>query len=347
MFKTLFFPHFYLPNDLFLRQQFLCGNHLLRVHPSDRKPRDSKPVKNFIAETGFPEDIIPAEKIEAVSDRFIWTIERAYRANQDQYIRIIGKYDKERASTKTFHFCRADMWPEVVRCLEEFGLGKVDQAGMWCFSTRKMVMTWTTCLALEYQRKLQLSRCTDDPEYDDLASMIECFPDHESVKDSVYRVILDFPYISLKDLGDLKLDRLKELRFHLQSEFSAFHEELNQVKKVESFNSFQSIKEDLKQINDRLCLISRKISDSLKKEGMKPVWNYGQYRWYVTEMHSPDATILSNPVSIKKMTLRIDSMPVANEMRESVINSEASLIWGITSVNTNQGLIGRIFNVFR
>ncbi|RJP18289.1 MAG: hypothetical protein C4527_29260 [Candidatus Omnitrophota bacterium] len=345
---SIFFPHFYLPNEIFIRHQFLYIPNLLRMQPSDRKPKDSKGVKQFIADTDFPVDLIPAETAESVANRFMTVIERSYCESRELYIRRLGKYDKERASTKTFHLCRAPLWPEVVRCLEELGLANVDSSGTWCFSTRQMVMTWNTCLAIENQRQRRIARCTDEPEYDELAALIECLPRGDGNDATASRAVLEFPYVYPENILTLDAATLQILRNSMQMLSASFRKALiDNAGKLETLATTAEIKAQFKKIHADLTEITKWMAQILKEEGQKTARAYGHYRWYINS-DSPLAGMGAfQPLLGKNLALSAQIIPLSPDEMARIPTYPGCFLWTRTTANSEMGIGKRISNLFK
>ncbi|MGC9326402.1 MAG: hypothetical protein ACP5I1_02095, partial [Candidatus Hinthialibacter sp.] len=179
MASTVIFPYFYFSNETLLRQHYLYMPPVVRVQPCDRPPRDNKQVKRLISDlmrVAFLENYSQDQFDAEINERFLRVVERAFQENRPLYLKHLGKYEKERMSAKTFHLCRKRLWEDLVHRLLDLGIATIDNYDEWCFSTRMMVMVMTICAALSQQRKDGLPRSTDQPEYDELACLIEGLP---------------------------------------------------------------------------------------------------------------------------------------------------------------------------
>ncbi len=343
---SIFFPYFYLPNEIFLRHQYLYSNKLLRIHPSDRKPRDSREVKRFISESGFPEDLILNEEREDVSNRFITMIEKTYTENRDVYIQQLGKYDKERASAKTFHLCRPDIWPKVVQTLLDKGLANMEKSGSWCLSTRKMVMAWTICQTLYFQKDFNVPRCTDDVVYDDLAVLAECLPDG-SGDEVIDRAVLEFPYVYPDKILDKSLDQLESIKRQMMSFTETFQPVLlEEIQNIEKLKSMPEVKNQLKDIHFKLKEPLNKISEIMKKNGEKVAWAYGQIRWYLSYDSSLSEFTTFSPVKIKNLSLNKVPVPISQNEKERVQQYPGCFLWTMDSSSSGKGFFQKMANLF-
>lgn len=368
---AVFFPHFYLSNEIFLRHQYLYAPSLLRALPSDRPPQDSKPVKKTLADLkslGFVDTLIPTEKSAWVYERYRAVLQRAYADERELYIRHMGKYGKERTASKTFHLCRVKVWPEVVTLLLEMdfatldsiaGGSKVDfqrldeirallaQGGEipaeWCFSTRQMVIAFLTCLTLDYQRSHNLPRATDDPLFDELACMIECLPQGSSEDLEAQRAVLEFAYPVPRSILEAPLETLSAWRTETQD---LAEELILQVRDAaESLSVIASMSEIaaiLRILNGKLKNLYPEIRGVWEKQGIETEIHYAQYRWYLPLNSVLRAGTLPKPATSGDVGLGVLIQPISPTEEDAVRAYPGCFIWTreTASLGQNSGMKG-------
>ncbi|MEW6234546.1 MAG: hypothetical protein AB1656_04105 [Candidatus Omnitrophota bacterium] len=315
MTESIFFPHFYLANDVLLRHQYLYSSRLMRIHSSDRPPRDGKLAKSTIANlsgAGFLEDSIPLERSEWAAERFIKTLERAYKENREEYIRRMGKFMKERTSTKTYHLFRLKVWPDAAACAMELGLAVPDSGEIWCFATRQMVMTLIACLTLEQQAQRRLPRCADATEFDELAELLELFPAGSG--DASVRAVLEFPYIVPQAILSLSWEELQVRKIKLAPIAGLFYETIQEAENaLNAAKSREEIGERLQDFQGNVAAFNRQVIQTLQPLGDRPAVFYHQYRWYPPEASAVAPAALPAPFIVKDVALAAMLLPAAKE----------------------------------
>lgn len=351
MASSIFFPYFYLSNDTLLRHQYLYAPSVVRVHPCDRPPRDNKDVKRFLSElmqVGFLENASQDEFDETINARFLQTIERGFQQNRPLYLKQLGKYEKERTSAKTFHLCRKKDWGELVQRLMDWGIASLDNYDEWCFSTRMMVMTLTSCVTLVRQRERMLPRCTDQLEYDELASLIECFPADDGSDAVLRRGILEFPYFVPQNLSSMLLDRLMTLRDDFAAITGDFQQSLiDDAKDLNQTASNAELEERIKCVGERIQEIVKRLGDTLKSrnESVKEV--YAQYRWYIPP-GSPLAELSFETPSVHQdLAFTTLDAPAAQTEIERTTSYPGCFIWTLENpaiIRKSGGFLKRLFS---
>ncbi len=351
--EFILFPYFYFANEVLLRHQLLYATRVFRVHPSDRPPRDSKGVKPFIKkmeENAFLENLVLHEKDDWISQRFVTTLERAYRENLDEYIQCMGKYGKERASTKTFHLCRIKTWPELTQFAMELGTAVKDHYDEWCFATRQMVLTLTTCHALQRQREKQQLRCTDALEFDELAVLLETLPSGLQSDKKITRAVLEFPYMVPKGHDTATLDELQSWREALLPRMDPFWEALLEcVQELNQLKDSTSMSSKLQSFHQILSSQQQEIKQIIKDQGDSSQTFYMHYRWY-----PPQESVLSNrgikPLTVcKDVALGIEPRRAGEGEIDSLYDSPGCLIAALEQPVYERGFgqkISRFFQKF-
>ncbi len=344
--SCIFFPHFYLTNDTVLRHQYLYLSSLCRIHTSDRPPRDSKELKRFLSELtqfGFLDQWIPEEARPETGRRFLQVVEHGFRDQLPEYIHLLGKHEKERTAAKTFHLCRVNQWPEVAQRLVELGIAKIDRYNEWCFSTRRMVMTLTTCLAVERQAALQIPRSTDDPGHDELAMLIEGLPAGDDTGRTVWRAVLEFPYFIPQKLGDISLDRLQNLREEIAPHARFYQETLPEsARGLGQADSPDALEAAFQDFTNRLHEAAAAIQDRLKVFNLQPQRMYGQYRWYIPPGSPLESLPAENTPSARDMALLLQPWQVSPVEVEAITRYPGCFVWSLASPARNPGGWGRV-----
>jgi len=343
--SCIFFPHFYLTNDTVLRHQYLYLPSLCRIHTSDRPPRDSKELKRFLSEMaqyGFLENWIPEAADSETVRRFLRVIEHGFCDGIPEYIRQLGKYEKERTSAKTFHLGRVDQWPEVARRLVELGIAKIDRYNEWCFSTRKMVMTLTTCLALRQQTVRQAPRCTDNPEHDELAMLIECLPPGGDAGRPVWRAVLEFPYAIPQNLGDLSLDRLQNLREEIAPFTRFYWDSLPDLAGgIGRADSSAALEEAFRAVAGRVQESLETIQDRLKVFNIISTRGYGQYRWFIPPDSAFESVPLEEAYAAKEVRMTLAPRRCAPEDLDGLTRYPGCYVWSLSAPRHREGIWGQ------
>lgn len=343
--SCIYFPHFYLTNDTVLRHQYLYLPSLCRIHTSSRPPRDSKELKRFLSELsqfGFLHQWFPEEARPETGRRFLQVVEHGFRDHLPEYIRLLGKYEKERTSAKTFHLCQVNQWPEAAQRLADLGIAKIDRYHEWCFSTRRMVMTLTTCLAIERQAALQIPRCTDNPEYDELAMLIEGLPPGKDTGRTVWRAVLEFPYFIPQNLGDLSLDRLQTLREEIAS-YTRFYQEAlpESARQLGQADSPAAREAAFHALAGRLNETAAGIQDRLKVFNVLPRRVYGQYRWYISPGGPLESVSVESAAPVRDVSWLLQPWPVSPEEVESITRYPGCYVWSLAAPAQNTGGLGK------
>ncbi len=351
---TILFPHFYMTNENYIRHQLLCSDALYRLQPSDRVPPDSKPVKKFIKslDPEFFIPLVPTERIDGVVYRVQTALEKAFTEEQEFYVQHIGKYGKERTSSKTFHICRVKVWEDLVKYLVKKDLATLDNiaAGSavdferlkqiqenieneelkaeWCFSTRMVIQTFCSALALEFQRAIGLPRGADDPLYDQLACLVECLPMFDGMDKMINRAILEFPYPVPANLNQMEMDEI----LHLRSEVLPIAKKLTAciedgAKSLETACSSKEANPVMTNVQDCHKELTQQIRKSFQSRGMKVQTCYGQYRWYPSKGSGLDSASMTAPHCTGSLTLKLVSCHVARQRKDSLYETTPCWIW--------------------
>lgn len=351
MASSIFFPYFYLSNDTLLRHQYLYAPSILRVHPCDRPPRDDKDVKRFLSELtqiGFLENAAQEEFDSAINDRFSQVIERGFQQNRSLYLKQLGKYEKERASAKTYHLCRKKMWEELVQRLLDLGIAAMDNYDEWCFSTRMMVMTMTSCVALAHQREKRIPRCADLVEHDELAALIECFPAEDGGDSVLRRAVLEFPYFIPQNMTPMLLDRLMTLRDDFSAIAGDFQQSImDDANDLNRSASLAELDERVKCFSERIQEIMKRLGENLKSrnESVKEV--YAQYRWYLPPDQPATGLVLETPVINQDVAFTMMDVPAAPSEIERITAYPGCFIWTLESptiARKSGGFLKRLFS---
>jgi len=349
MTESIYFPHFYLANDVLLRHQYLYSSRLMRIHSSDRPPRDVKLVKSTVANlssAGFLKDFIPMERSEWAAERFIKTLERAYKENREEYIRRMGKFMKERASTKTYHLCRLKIWPDAAACAMELGMAVPDSGEIWCFGTRQMVMTLITCLTLEQQALRRLPRCADAPEFDELAELLELFPSDGS--ENIVRALLEFPYIVPQSILSLSWVELQARKTALAPHSGALYETIQETEDaLNAAKTQEEIGERVREFHEKITAFNRQAAQVLRSLGDQPTVYYRQYRWYPAETSVLSQTALPAPVVAKDVALGSKFLPAAKEEAARARSYPGCLVCALEKPTIERGLGWKLKNWFK
>lgn len=330
MTDLIFYPHFYLANEILWRHHFLYFPKLFRQLPSDRPPRDSKQVKPFVKsmnKNGFVEDIIPQNASEEVTRRFIQTLERAYKQDMDLYIKQMGKYGKERTATKTFHLCRMKMWPALTAKAIELGTAVTDNYDEWCFGTRQMVLTLNTCLTINQQAERHAIRCTDNFNFDHLAQLLECLPAGNEEDDTIQRAVLEFPYTVPQNLLSMNEDTLLQAREQINPTASPLIKILMDT--VEALNQCENMKEiraQLDAFNVAITKLNQDIGKIIKAGIGQTSTFFMQYRWYPQSEGVLSSGSMEKPLVVKKAALQTHPLSISKEEISYVRNYPGCLI---------------------
>ncbi len=344
MLSTIFFPHFYLANDTFFRHQFLYADSLQRILPTARPPRDHKTCKRFVSELtdiGFVDTVHRDEFNETVSDRFIHLVERAFESGLPDYIRYLGKYEKERASAKTFPLCRCRNWPDIVNLLTRLNLAQPDGQKEWLNSTRTLVMVLTTIHAIVLQQKTHTPRCSDAPAFDEIASLAERMPKDDGNDALISRLCLEFPYRVPANLSSLSLERLQAIREGLLPLTDVYRQTLLDTSRTFDQASTKAERtEKLRDFQNTIHESMTKVEDRLEAFGETPVPVYGQFRWY-PPLDSPLEGLEPNaPCTVKDVSLSIEKLPANPATVKSLPSHPGCQIWTLESpsIKPNSGL---------
>lgn len=331
MTTNIFFPYFYLSNDILLRHQYIYAKSLARVLPSDRPPRDSKPIKRCISELNqldFFQHIIPPERIDWISRRFLTVIEYWYDRQLPDYLRLIGKYEKERTSAKTFHFCRVGVWPELVQRLLDLEIATVDHYNEWCFSTRKMVMIFNICIALYYQHRDRSYRCTDDIEQEQLATLIECLPSGSSDDTDTLRAVLEFSYPIPQHILSFQTERLQTLRDNIEPLAGRLAETiLDTVSRINHQPTLADIPAVLKQQADAIESVTQSLQVKFQSHNESCRRFYAQYHWYLDQPEWKAEQKPQDPISSNQCSFAIRLLPVAPSEKERIFKYPGCYLW--------------------
>jgi hypothetical protein len=347
MAPSIFFPYYYLSNDTLLRHQYLYAPTLLRVLPSDRPPRDSKHLKRIISELSQFNFLDNASQVEFdldVNQRFMHLVEYGFDKNNPNYVHCLGKYEKELASAKTFHLCRNKVWQELVERLVELRIAEVDRYGEWCFSTRKMVISFNTCLTISQQEKQGMPRCTDSIEHEELATLIECSPCDNDDDVLIQRAILEFPYYVPKNLAAMQLERMQTIRESLADDAKSFQnlitENSLEIQKSESKADFS---DRIRHFHNQLHEINGRIYKKLQSHNEQIAIQYAQYRWYIPQDSCLSEIQLDDPVSVKDVSCSIINAPVVPNNAERILSYPGAYIW----VQESPSLVVKTGGIFK
>jgi len=351
MASSIFYPYFYLSNDTLLRHQYLYTASLLRVHPCDRPPRDNKQVKRFVSELtqiGFLENGALEEFHAEIQRSFLTILERAFQLNRPLYLKMLGKYEKERASAKTFHLCRMKRWEELTRRLIELGIAASDNYEEWCFSTRMMVIIMTVYAALAQQQEKRIPRCTDSVEYEELAAFLECAPLDDGSDPALRRAILEFPYRVPKNLNEMQLDRLMTLRDAVAAIAGDFQQPImDDAADLLRSSSLPELEERLQCIGERMQEITGKIADDFSSRNEAIETRYVQYRFYI----SADAPLAALPLERSFVqdgaAFSVFTLPANLAESRVVLSNPGSFVWcqeTPTIARNSGGFLKRLFS---
>ncbi|MBN2326883.1 MAG: hypothetical protein JXR73_06995 [Candidatus Omnitrophica bacterium] len=331
MASSVIFPYFYFSNETLLRQLYLYMPPVVRVHPCDRPPRDNKQVKRLVSDlmrVGFLENHSQNEFDAEINERFLRVVERGFQENRPLYLKHLGKYEKERASAKTFHLCRKKLWEDLVQRLLDLGIATVDNYDEWCFSTRMMVMVMTTCAALSLQRRNNLPRSTDLPEYDELACLIEGLPQDDGHDVVLRRAILEFPYVVPKYLPAMQLDRLMNLRDALKPITKQYQSILQEeASDLQQSTSLTELEERVKCIGERVQEIFSEVEGKLKSHNEALQTMYAQYRWHLPPGSPAAGLVLEEPIVKKDVTFAAIDSPASPSEIDAVMTYPGSFVW--------------------
>lgn len=355
--SAVFFPHFYIPSETFIRHQMLYTPNLKRMQASDRLPQDSKSVKKLIKaliSDELFEPIIPQERDDRVARKVQFVLKKAFEAEEELYIKHLGKYGKERTSTKTFHMCRVKVWEDLVKFLIKMDLATLDSiaAGShvdfdklreiqenidhielkaeWCFSTRTVIQTFCTALTIEYQKEHQIPRTTDHPQYDRLAALIEGEPVFDGTDKMINRAVFEFSYPIPQDIEEIEYEKLKELREQLLPITLPFVECIeNGAKSLEVAPGQKEADPIMQNIQTDCRKHQQKLRQVIQNAGFKAKTNYGQIRWYPAKGSGLDSAILPSPHCTGILGLKVESLPVAKSMKETIRNTPECWVWSM------------------
>jgi len=362
--KAVFFPYFYIPNENFIRHQLLYAETMARMQASDRLPQDSKSVKKLakqLAEDGFYDPIIPEEANDRVSNKVKTCLERAFEKEDEIYVKIFGKYGKERTSSKTFNMCRVKIWEPLVKYLVRMDLATLDgiAAGShvdfekmreiqekldeeelkaeWCFSTRKVIQAFVISLTLEYQKENNMPRATDDILHDQMAALLEGMPQSDGTDHMVNRAVLEFTYPIPAGLDEMEIDAIKELRE------SFLEHALNYTRCVEDGAKSLEVaptQKDADPIMQNIQKDCREMQQELKSiiqnAGYKTKTAYGQIRWYPAKDSGLDSATMPAPYHTGHLGLKLVSVPVCKAFKDSIHYYPACWLWSLESPTMEQ-----------
>ncbi len=351
MTDLIFYPHFYLANEISWRHHFLYFPKLFRQLPSDRPPRDSKQVKPFVKsmnKNGFVEDIVPPNADEEVTRRFIQTLERAFQQDRALYIKQMGKYGKERTATKTFHLCRMKMWPELTAKAIELGTAVTDNYDEWCFGTRQMVLTLNTCLTIHQQAERQAIRCTDNFNFDNLAELLECLPAGNEEDETIQRAVLEFPYTVPQNLLSMNEDALLQARNRIYPTGSTLIKILMDT--VEAINQCTNLKElrgQLDSFNGAITKLNQDIGKIIKAVKSQTYTFYMQYRWYPYSECVLSKGSMEKPLVVKKAALHTYPLSISKEETSHVGNYPGCLISTLEKPVFERGLSQKLIGFLK
>ncbi len=351
MASSIFFPYYYLSNDTLLRHQYLYAPTLLRVLPSDRPPRDSKHLKRFISELSqfnFLDNSFQEAFDIDVNKRFLHLVEHGFNKNTPYFVHCLGKYEKELASTKTFHLCRYKVWQELVERLVELRIAEIDPYEEWCFSTRKMVISLNTCLTISQQEKQGIPRCTDSIEHEELATLIECSPCDNDEDVLIPRAILEFPYYAPQNLGAMQLERMQTIRESLSDDAKSFQNLiLDNSLEIQKAASKADFSDKMRCFHNQLQEINGRIYEKLQSHNEQIQMVYAQYRWYIPQDSYLSEIVLDDPVSLKDVSCSIINAPINPNNLERILSYPGSYIWTQESpalVKKSGGILKRLFS---
>lgn len=332
---SIYFPHFYLANDTLLRHRYLYADSIERIFPTGRQIRDNKVCRPFVTaltETGFIHNVQQNDFDETVNARFIQLVERGFKSNLPEYLHYLGKYEKERASAKTFPMCRYNGWPDVTALLTELNLAKTDSLQEWLYSTRTLTIAFTTIHATIYQQTRQASRCSDEPSFDGIASLIERMPNDDGNDETTVRARLEFPYSVPANLPDLPLERLQTIRNELLPVRESYREPLLQTaQKLGQASNRQELNETLRAFQGSIRENMTSVENCLIVLGEKPVTRYGQYRWYTPENSFVGALDSDSPWMAKDVSLSVENLTADPTRIESLPFTPGCYIWTLES----------------
>lgn len=341
--NSLFFPHFYISNDTLIRHQFIMADSMLRIVSSDRPTRDSKEVKDLMSALGFPESRVVEDCSVQAVQRFVTVLTEAYEKNNPHYFPALQKFGVERTATKTFHFSRLVELVPAVEKMQALGFAKPDHAGSWCMSAPKMVQMFVICATLEYQKQLNIPRCSDLLEHDELAAVIEALPQMDSPQQTVTRAVLSFKYYMPDGLESMEVTRLIEIKKPLHPIASKYESIAKQTAKtldeVTTANDIKRVLEDaLKPIGE----LNQSLRRQIEALGCKAREFRGQYRWYAEQNSALSSLIDTNAVAnqhgaIEAVLQNIDQNRV-NEIKQY----PGCFLWTLEPADAGKGLLNRL-----
>ena len=347
MIIPLFFPHIHLPNPVLLRHQYLYAQGLNRALSSDRPPRDSKEVKQFINETSFPQIVLPTPGDEALIRRLRFALDQSFVKHNEVYIQHTGKFGVERAATKTYHLCRTQEWPDIIQMMMDLGFARIEPSNMWCMSTRMMVQMMATSFVIEYQRAHRVFRCTDEAVYDGLAVVMETLSDRDGGNREIRRAVFEFPYVIPEDLLAIDLGELKSLREEMLLLVEPFQETVQTCAgKLENAGERGGVKEALKEAAGAVEAINERAGQHLKAKGLKPVYAYGEYRWYPSSPSGLASLALESPLAVRGGALHTFTVPVGEESEAAVRAYPGCFVWTRESSSFQGGWWQNVLNWF-
>lgn len=341
--NSLFFPHFYISNDVLIRHQFLMADTMLRILSSDRPTRDSKEVKDLMSALSFPENRVVEDCSVQAVQRFITILEEAYQKDNPFYFPALQKFGVERTATKTFHFSRINELVPAVEKMQELGFAKPDHAGSWCMSAPKMVQMFVTCATLEYQKQLNIPRCTDLIEHDELASVIEALPQKDTPQQVVTRAVLNFKYIMPDGMENMDAVRLIGIKKSLHP-FASKYELLAKqaASALDLVTSTSEIKHVLEDILKPIGEINQSINSQLKSLGVKAREFRGQYRWYAQQNSALSTLVETNPVSSQHGSIEAFPITASQNSISEITSYPGCFVWTLEPADAGKGLMNRL-----
>ncbi len=340
--KLFLFPHFYLSNDTLVRHQYLYTESLERLLSSDRPTRDDKQVKQLIAALQYPENRVVQHQDKAIQ-RFINVLQEAYEKKNENYFPVLQKFGVERTATKTFHFSRLSELEPAVEKMQALGFAKPDLSGSWCMSTPKMVQLFVTCATVEYQQDQQLPRCTDHPEHDRLATVIEALHQSGSGEKQLTRLILEYPYFVPKEWNLMTSDELLLIREKLLSLTEQYTRQIleaaSQLTSIQDSNRIKPVfNASVKKVQDH----NQAIQTAIKDNQYTPEEFRMQYRFYAQPKSSFPSWKNQTPISTNKTALHYQTVPASVDTFESLHSYPGCFVWTLEPLDSGKGIFNRL-----
>lgn len=348
MTKSLLFPYIYLPNPVLLRHQFLYSGEMIRILSSDRPPRDSKDVKQFIKSADYPSHEVMPENDPLIAKRLVFALEEAYERDNELYAKHIGKFGVERTATKTFHLCRPNEAEAVVEKMQALGFARPDRSGAWIMSTRMMIQLVVTAAVLERQWTESVPRCTGEVPFDELASLLEALPSKDGDNTAIPRAALEFEYVTPESILAEEPELLAKLRDDMPDAAKCLPDTiLKAAASLETAADERRIKDRLGEFEELMGDVNGQCAAAIRKHGKRPVKAFGRYRWYPAEGSMIGSIPKERPVNGKTASLTVFETLAGSGTVKEIRSYPGCFIWAAKGAEKKGGFLGRLFSGWR